>query len=81
MVSQQRIKLNVAENLQRLMSEKDLTQVQLAKKAAISQSLVSKSLTQRTVCSSWHLKNLADALGVSADCLLSDPPSLRDPIG
>jgi len=74
MITENRAKLNVAENLQRLMLDCGLTQTALAEKANISQSFISKLLNQRSVCSAVDLKNLADALQVTTDDLIGDPP-------
>ena len=73
MITEERIKLNVAENLARFMAESDLTQMQLAEAAQVSQSFISKLLRQKSVCSSLDLKNLADALEVKTDDLVCDP--------
>jgi predicted XRE-type DNA-binding protein len=75
-VSENRLKLNMAENLSRHMQDRGLTQTQLAEKAHVSQSFVSKLLRGKSLCSSLDLKNLAEALGVRTDDLVSDPPVL-----
>lgn len=74
MVSENRLKLNMAENLSRHMQDRGLTQTQLAEMAHVSQSFVSKLLRGKSLCSSLDLKNLADALGIKTDDLVCDPP-------
>jgi ribosome-binding protein aMBF1 (putative translation factor) len=73
-ISEQRAKLNISENLQRLMKAGSITQMQLAAKAAISQPFVHKMLHAKILPNAAALRNVADALGVSTDSLLDDPP-------
>lgn len=73
-ISEQRAKLNISENLQRLMKLRQVTQMQLANKAQISQPFVHKMLHGKILPNAAALRNVADALGVSTDSLLDDPP-------
>ena len=73
-ISEQRAKLNISENLQRLMKQCGLTQMQIAAKASISQPFVHKMLHGKILPNAAALRNVADALGVSTDTLLNDPP-------
>lgn len=73
LLSPQRAKLNVQENLRRLLSDRGLTQSELADKSGVSQGFVSKLCNGRAIASSLDLKNIADALEVSSDDLIDDP--------
>ena len=74
MISDQRAKLNISENLQRLMKSGSVTQMQVASGANISQPFVHKLLHGKALPSAVDLRNVAEFFGVSSDDLLNDPP-------
>ena len=74
MISDQRAKLNISENLQRLMKSGAVTQMQVASGANISQPFVHKLLHGKALPSAVDLRNVAEFFGVSSDDLLNDPP-------
>lgn len=74
MISDQRAKLNISENLNRLMKSESVTQMQLAAGANISQPFVHKLLHGKSLPNAVDLRNVADFFGVSSDDLLNDPP-------
>lgn len=74
MISQERAKLNISENLRRLMKAGEITQMRLAELADISQPFVHKMLNGKILPNAVALRNVAEVLGVSSDTLLDDPP-------
>ena len=75
LLSEDRAKLNISENLRRLMKLHAMTQCKIAAKACISQSLVSKMCNGEILPNAATVRNVAEALGVTSDDLLDDPPS------
>ncbi len=73
MISEQRAKLNISENLQRLMKARGITQLKLASEAEISQPFVHKMVHGKILPNAAALRNVAEVLGVSTDDLLDDP--------
>jgi transcriptional regulator with XRE-family HTH domain len=73
MISPERAKLNISENLQRLMKAKGVTQLVLAAGAQISQPFVHKMLHGKILPNAVALRNVAEVLGVSTDDLMDDP--------
>lgn len=74
MISEERAKLNISENLRRLMKECEVTQMQLAERANISQPFVHKMLHSKILPNAVALRNVAEVLGVSTDTLMDNPP-------
>jgi transcriptional regulator with XRE-family HTH domain len=74
MLSENRARLNIAENLHALMVDGSLSQTELSKRAGISQSFVHKLLNAKATPSAVTLRNLAESLGVSTDRLIDNPP-------
>lgn len=74
MISPERAKLNISENLKRLMDESGITQMQLAKRANISQPFVHKMLHGKILPNAVALRNVAEVLGVSTDTIIDNPP-------
>ena len=74
MISDQRAKLNISENLHRLMKFGNVTQMQVASGANISQPFVHKLLHGKALPNAVDLRNVAEFFGVSSDDLLNDPP-------
>lgn len=75
LLSEDRAKLNLSENLKRLMKLRAVTQCQIAKEANISQPFVSKMANGEVLPNAAAVKNVAEALGVTSDDLLNDPPT------
>jgi transcriptional regulator with XRE-family HTH domain len=75
MISNERAKLNIAENLCRLMELCELSQLELAARAKISQPFVHKMVKGKVLPNAVALRNVAEVLGVSTDSLLDDPPA------
>lgn len=73
MISEERAKLNISENLQRLMKARGITQLKLAADAEISQPFVHKMLHGKILPNAVALRNVAEVLGVSTDDLMDDP--------
>jgi len=69
-LSKQIAKENVAANIRRLMDDRNLTQVQLADAAGISQPFVHKLLHGKALPNAVDLRNVAEVLGVSSDDLM-----------
>lgn len=74
MISEERAKLNISENLRRLMDEFGITQMQLAERANVSQPFVHKMLHGKAIPSSLALHNVAEVFGVSSDAIIGNPP-------
>lgn len=74
MISPERAKLNIAENLRSLMDNAGITQLQVAAGANISQSFVHKMLHGKILPNAVALRNVAEVLGVSTDRLIDNPP-------
>lgn len=75
MISIARAKLNISENLQRLMEAGGITQLELAARANISQPFVHKMVHGKVLPNAVALHNVAEVLGVQTDTLLGDPPN------
>lgn len=75
LLSEDRAKLNLSENLKRLMKLHGMTQCQIARSANISQPYVSKMMNGEVLPNAASVKNVAECLGVTSDDLLDDPPS------
>ncbi len=74
MISPERAKLNISENLKRLMESSGITQMQLAERAKISQPFVHKMLHGKVLPNAVALRNVAEVLGVSTDTMIDNPP-------
>lgn len=66
-------KKNIAENLRRLMDSRELTQMELAHAASVSQPFIHQLLHEKIKPNAFDLKNIAEALGVSSDFLMETP--------
>ena len=73
MISKERLKLNIAENLSRLMETHGLTQSQLGRDSHTSQVLIYRLLNQVLVPNAQDLANIADSLNVTVDELIANP--------
>ena len=73
MISKERLKLNIAENLSRLMHSRGLSQSELGRASETSQVLVYRLLNQILVPNAQDLANIAEALGVKVDELIANP--------
>lgn len=74
MISKERLKLNISENLARLMHASGLSQSELGRVSQTSQVLIYRLLNQVLVPNAQDLANIAEALGVTVDALISNPP-------
>lgn len=74
MISKDRLKLNIAENLSRMMHARGLTQTELGKRSETSQVLIYRLLNQVLVPNAQDLANIAEALGVTVDEVIANPP-------
>jgi transcriptional regulator with XRE-family HTH domain len=74
MISKERLKLNISENLSRLMHARGLSQSELGRISETSQVLVYRLLNQVLVPNAQDLANIAEALSVTIDDLISNPP-------
>lgn len=74
MISKERLKLNISENLSRLMHARGLSQSELGRLSETSQVLVYRLLNQVLVPNAQDLANIAEALSVTIDDLISNPP-------
>ena len=73
MISKERLKLNISENLRRLMHASGLSQSELGRISQTSQVLVYRLLNQIMVPNAQDLANIAEALGVTVDVLIANP--------
>ena len=74
MISKERLKLNISENLSRLMHARGLSQSELGRVSETSQVLIYRLLNQVLVPNAQDLANIAEALGVRVDDLIANPP-------
>lgn len=65
--------INITENIKKIMSEKDITQEQMAEKFAVKQSTVSNWLNRSVDMPFGRLTQIADALGVSVLYIITYP--------
>lgn len=65
-------KENIARNLERLLTEKDISQAELAKIAKENEMRISRYIRGVSLASSGALKRLAEALDVSTEYLLGN---------
>jgi transcriptional regulator with XRE-family HTH domain len=72
-ISKERARLNIAENLRRLMDARGMTQTQLADAAGISQPFVHKLLHAKINPNAADLRNVAEVLGTTSDTMLENP--------
>ena len=72
MISKERLKLNIAENLARIMHARGLSQSELGRKSGTSQVLVFRLLNQVLVPNAQDLANIAETLGVTVDELIAN---------
>ena len=77
MISADRAKLNISENLRRLMDACGITQMDLASRANISQPFVHKMLHGKILPNAVALRNVAEVLGVSTDTIIDNPPETK----
>lgn len=73
MISKERLKLNIAENLTRLMDARGLSQSELGRISETSQVLVYRLLNQVMVPNAQDVANIAEALSVTVDELIANP--------
>lgn len=73
MISKERLKLNIAENLSRLMDARGISQSELGRASETSQVLVYRLLHQVMVPNAQDLANVAEALDVTVDDLIANP--------
>lgn len=74
MIDDNRGKQNIAANLARLLSERGMSQRQLAVATGDSPMRISLYVNGKTQPVAAALSRIAEALGVSMESLLSDPP-------
>ena len=74
MISDQTAKGNLASNVNRLLAQRNLTQVQLAEMTGQQQSLISRIANSHNMPGGTVLARIAEALDVSIDRLLAAPP-------
>lgn len=74
MISKERLKLNISENLSRLMHARGLSQSELGRISETSQVLIYRLLNQILVPNAQDLANIAEALGVTIDEMIANPP-------
>ena len=65
--------LNISENLRRLMTARNMTQMDLAQKARISQPSVHRMLAGKGNPNAIDLRNVAEVLGTTSDALMDNP--------
>jgi len=75
-ISKKRLKLNIAENLRLAMVSRELNQSELGRISHTSQVLIHNLLNQKLVPNAADLANVADALEITVDSLIQDPPKL-----
>ena len=68
-------KANLASNLQRILSERGLTQSDLARMTGDPVMTISRIYRGQNQCLAGVLARIAEALDVSSDRLLSTPPT------
>ena len=73
MISKERLKLNISENLSRLMHARDLSQSELGRISETSQVLVYRLRNQIMVPNAQDMANIAEALSVTVDELIRNP--------
>ena len=73
MISKERLKLNIAENLSKMMESRGLSQSDLGRSSHTSQVLVYRLLNQVLVPNAQDLANIAEALEVTVDDLIANP--------
>jgi transcriptional regulator with XRE-family HTH domain len=78
-ISKERLKLNIAENLARLMHARGVNQSQLGKSSNTSQVLVYRLLNQILMPNAHDLASIAEALGVTVDELIANPDEQNAP--
>ena len=72
-ISEERGLLNIAENLRRLMSARNMTQTQLSIAAGVSQPFVHRILEGLSNPNAIALRNIAEVLGTTSDDLIENP--------
>lgn len=72
-ITEDRAKLNISENLRRLMDARKMTQAELATRAGISQPFVHKMLNGKINPNAVALRNVAEVLGTTSDALMDNP--------
>ncbi len=73
MITKDRLKLNIAENLARLMHARGLSQSELGRISQTSQVLIYRLLNQVLVPNAQDLANIAESLDVTVDEIISNP--------
>lgn len=73
MISKERLKLNIAENLSAIMHARGLSQSELGRISETSQVLIYRLLNQILVPNAQDLANIAEALSVKVDELIANP--------
>ncbi len=68
------VRVNVAENVKRLLEDRGWSQSELARRTGNTQAAISQICAARQVCGSGVLARIAEAFDVSMDRLASPPP-------
>ena len=78
MIKKQQAKENVAANLQRILDDRKLEQAQLAEMTGEKPMMISRVVRGLHMPAADVLARIAEALDVSVDRLLGDPPEILE---
>lgn len=77
MITETEVRRNVAANLVVLLADRQWSQSELARRASVNQPDISRLIRQENIGSVALMARIAEALHVSVDRLIAEPPTSR----